>query len=745
MRARRLLFVILAIFSCLFASVSRAGAQSSCAADVTRDGVVDGDDLAEVLNSWGRCTACASDADGSGTVDGNDLAAVFGMWGEACLPTITGVSPLSGPASGGTAITITGSHLAGVTGVTIGGVAATGVVAVDATTVTAVTPAGSSGPKPVTVSSPGGTAELVNGFTYGLGGGTPPTIEEVKPFQVPNAGGAQVNIYGYNLWNASSVTIGGVSAAIEEIYQPCDGCYVVVNVTSPAVPPGSPDITVTTPDGTATFCSLCYEPPQFYVIDITPTIDSVSPPAAPNSGGTTITIEGSRVGGWFWYQTPVVTVGGVPATDVTTQIVESFGDLPNRGNPNVITAVLPPGVAGWQPVTVTTIGGTATLARGVQYVDPAVPAWGTSLASQPDPSVVTDPAIRKQIEAIGLAWSVRDDATGMEMVLVPAGTYEMGCTRSNAHGCFSVESPVHTVTISRPMYVGRSEVTQAQWTAVMGSNPSFYTAANGFPGSDARPVESVSWTTVQGFLSATGHRLPTEAEWEYLCRAGTTTAFHGWPVQPAGTDDDTQVGTIAWTLVNAPNGTQPVGQLAPNGFGLYDMAGNVSEWCRDWYSDTAYGSNPVVDPQGPASSPQQWRVVRGSSIANGAQAGPNYARSSCRDANPPDLGGFSDGFRVVRNAFAPTVLYLAGPSGSTPDGLVVVSTSGGTTITIFGQYLMNTTSVTIGGIAAAFTVVNDNKVTAIAPPHAAGGPFDLVVTTPDGSSTKAGVISYVAP
>ena len=107
-----------------------------------------------------------------------------------------------------------------------------------------------------------------------------------------------------------------------------------------------------------------------------------------------------------------------------------------------------------------------------------------------------------------------------------------------------------------------------------------------------------------------------------------------------------------------------------------------------------------------------------------------------------DLGGASDGFRVVRNAFAPTVLNVAGPTDSTPDGLVVVSPSGGATITIVGQYLTGTTSVTIAGTAAAFTVVNDNQMTAIAPAHAPGGPFDLVVTTPQGIATEAGVIYF---
>ncbi|MFZ9882607.1 MAG: formylglycine-generating enzyme family protein, partial [Phycisphaerales bacterium] len=254
------------------------------------------------------------------------------------------------------------------------------------------------------------------------------------------------------------------------------------------------------------------------------------------------------------------------------------------------------------------------------------------------------------ITATGLPWHVKDTSTGIEMMLVPPGTFQMGCTPSDEHGCFASESPVHEVTISQPTYVGRYEVTQAQWTAKMGSNPSYFQPPNTATADANRPVEQVSWTTVQKFLAATGMRLPTEAEWEYACRAGTTTAFHGWPGLPQGMNDDTQVGIIAWYGVNAPGGTtQPVGQLPPNGFGIFDMAGNVSEWCSDWYSGSTYGSDPVVDPQGPDSRPGGMRVVRGSDIGLLSAGGSNYARSSCRDANDPDLSEFSNGFRVVRN------------------------------------------------------------------------------------------------
>jgi formylglycine-generating enzyme required for sulfatase activity len=155
-------------------------------------------------------------------------------------------------------------------------------------------------------------------------------------------------------------------------------------------------------------------------------------------------------------------------------------------------------------------------------------------------------------------------------------------------------------------------------------------------------VEQVSWNTIQGFLSATGMRLPTEAEWEYACRAGTTTAFHGWAGEPAGTNDDNLVGNIAWYSSNASNQTRPVGGKAANGFGLHDMAGNVWEWVGDWYGSTYYTSSPLEDPQGPTSG--SYRVLRGGSWYLDAV----NVRSSTRFSGSPGVTLNGIGFRVAR-------------------------------------------------------------------------------------------------
>jgi formylglycine-generating enzyme required for sulfatase activity len=264
--------------------------------------------------------------------------------------------------------------------------------------------------------------------------------------------------------------------------------------------------------------------------------------------------------------------------------------------------------------------------------------WATTLEYLPDPAIVTSATLRSAIIATGHPWRVRDNGTGIEMLLVPPGTFDMGCIQgSNSYGCFSFEQPVHTVTLTNAYYIGRYEVTQAQWTAKMGSNPSYFT---GQADSPSRPVERVSWNTIQGFLSATGMRLPTEAEWEYACRAGTATPFHSGPGFPNGTTDDNLVSQIAWFNCNGGCNTYAVGTKAANALGLHDMLGNVWEWCGDWYG--GYSSVAQTNPTGPGSG--SYRVLRGGAWNYGT----DYVRSSGRSGHSPGSSSSYFGFRVAR-------------------------------------------------------------------------------------------------
>jgi formylglycine-generating enzyme required for sulfatase activity len=228
------------------------------------------------------------------------------------------------------------------------------------------------------------------------------------------------------------------------------------------------------------------------------------------------------------------------------------------------------------------------------------------------------------------------------MLLVPPGTFMMGCSPSMQHGCSSNENPVHQVTLTQPFYLGRYEVTQAQWTAVMGSNPSSFRSPSAQVPADQvpnRPVEQVSWNMIQGFNSATGLRLPTEAEWEYACRAGTTTAFNN------GSNEDATLGSIAWFNANSGNQTRPVGQKLANALGFHDMHGNVWEWVEDWYGSDYYKQSPGVDPQGPSSGTFGLGLTRGGSF----DRNPFPCRTSGERGGNPRSSGFTDnGFRVAR-------------------------------------------------------------------------------------------------
>ncbi len=179
-------------------------------------------------------------------------------------------------------------------------------------------------------------------------------------------------------------------------------------------------------------------------------------------------------------------------------------------------------------------------------------------------------------------------AKRFEFVKIPAGEFMMGDKD---------DGPIHRVKISQGFEIGKYEVTQALWEAVMGNNPSR------FKGSDL-PVETVSWEDAQQFISQLNsqdkryqYRLPTEAEWEYACRAGTTGDYAG------------NLYEMAWYENNSGNQTHPVGQKKPNAWGLYDMHGNVWEWCADWYDSDYYRNSPTTDPQGPSTGSS--RVHRG--------------------------------------------------------------------------------------------------------------------------------------
>lgn len=231
-------------------------------------------------------------------------------------------------------------------------------------------------------------------------------------------------------------------------------------------------------------------------------------------------------------------------------------------------------------------------------------------------------------------------AIGAKFVLIPAGTFSMG-SPSNEPGR-SNEEKLHQVTISKPFYMQTTVVTQGQWKKVKGSNPSFFKKCG-----DDCPVETVSWNDVQDFIrklnqleGSNKYRLPTEAEWEYAARAGTTTPF--FTGNCLSTDQANYDGN--YPLAGCPKGkfrkkTVRVGSFAANAWDLYDMHGNVFEWCQDWYGD--YPSGNVTDPLGPSTG--SGRVLRGGHWRTHAR----YCRSAYRDTITPESSNDIVGFRLV--------------------------------------------------------------------------------------------------
>jgi formylglycine-generating enzyme required for sulfatase activity len=191
----------------------------------------------------------------------------------------------------------------------------------------------------------------------------------------------------------------------------------------------------------------------------------------------------------------------------------------------------------------------------------------------------------------------------LELVLIPAGEFLMGSPDSD-NDATHFEKPQHRVRITKPFYLGKCPVTQEQWDAVMGSNTSSFKGPK-------NPVETVSSDDCQQFLgklnakSAAGggkFQLPTEAQWEYACRAGSKTKY-------CFGDDTSKLGEYAWYEANSGGKTHPVGEKKPNAWGLYDMHGNVWEWCQDWNDDGDYAQSPSDDPAGPATG--RFHVARG--------------------------------------------------------------------------------------------------------------------------------------
>ena len=226
-----------------------------------------------------------------------------------------------------------------------------------------------------------------------------------------------------------------------------------------------------------------------------------------------------------------------------------------------------------------------------------------------------------------------------KMIKVEGGSFNMGCTNEKDSDCYYWEKPAHTIKVGS-FYIGKFPVTQKEWEAVVGNKPWF--------SKDCAecPVENVSWFDAQVFINMlnqlTGkyYRLPTEAEWEFAAKGGNKSKGYKY----AGSDN---AATVAWYDKNSGKLTHPVGQKQPNELGLYDMSGNVWQWCADWFDDKYYSSSPTDNPTGPANGPGRdfYRTCRGGSWWSEM----NNARVTNRDRYPPDARDDDVGLRLARD------------------------------------------------------------------------------------------------
>ena len=258
--------------------------------------------------------------------------------------------------------------------------------------------------------------------------------------------------------------------------------------------------------------------------------------------------------------------------------------------------------------------------------------------------------VLRELSGVRAAELISTRTAGIKLKRIPAGEFLMGSSKADDPDAEYDEQPRHRVRITRPFYLGVTEVTQGQYRAVTGQAPS------NFNGSDDLPVETVSWNDAIQFCNTLsereglkpyyqfgggaqsggeGYRLPTEAEWEYACRAGN-------PARYSFGDNTASLDEYAWYDGNSSTKTHPVGQKRPNAFGLYDMHGNVYEWCWDEYDAKYYAQSPVDDPRGPSGA--SVRVIRG----GGWSSSPRFARSAYRSGDTPVYRYYDLGFRLAR-------------------------------------------------------------------------------------------------
>ncbi len=595
-----------------------------------------------------------------------------GLYTYVAAPTVTGISPSSGPAAGSTSVTITGTNLTGATSVTIGGASATGVTVVNSTTITATTPAGTAGARDVAVTTPGGTGTGAGLFTYIAA----PTVTGISPSSGPISGGTSVTITGTNLTDASSVTIGGASATGVTVVN-----STTITATTPAGTVGARDVAVTTPGGTGTGAGL-------FTYVAAPTVTGISPGSGPSTGGTSVTITGTNL-----TDASSVTIGGASATGVTVV------------NSTTITATTPAGTAGARDVAVTTPGGTGTGAGLFTYVAaPTVtgvsPSYGTTLGGTSVTITGTNLTGATSVTIGGAS------ATGVTVV---NSTTITATTPAGTAGAKDV-----AVTTTGGTGTGSSLFTYIAAPTVTGISPSSGPTAGGTSVAIIGTSFTGATSVTIGGVAATGVTVVNNTTITATTPAGTVGAKDVVVTNAVGSG--TGIGLFTYVAAPTVTGISPGSGPSTGGTSVTITGTNLT------------GATSVTIGGASATGVT---IVNSTTITATTPAG----TAGARDVAVTTAGGTGTGAGLFTYIAAPAVTGISPSAGPA---------AGGTSVTITGTNLTGATSVTIGGVSATgVTVVNSTTITATTPAGTVGAK-DVVVTTSGGSGTGIGLFTYYA-
>ncbi|WP_246700860.1 IPT/TIG domain-containing protein [Rhodopseudomonas sp. BR0M22] len=581
-------------------------------------------------------------------------------------PTISTITPNSGPATGGTSVTITGTNLSGVTSVTVGGAAAT-LGTNTSTSIVITTPAGTAGARDVVVTTSGGSATSTGGFTYVAA----PTISSISPNSGSTGGGTSVTITGTNLSGVTSVTVGGASATLGT------NTSTSIAITTPAGSAGAQDVVVTTAGGSATSTGG-------FTYTLSPSISTITPNSGPTAGGTSVTITGTNLSG-----VTSVTVGGASATLGT-----------NTSTSIAITT--PAGTAGARDVVVTTAGGSATSTGGFTYAAPPTistisPSSGSTGGGTSVTISGTNLAGVTSVTVGGAAATLGTNTATSIVITTPAGTAgardvvvtTAGGTATSTGGFTYVTSPtISTITPNSGPATGGTSVT------ITGTN-----------------LSGVTSVTIGGAAATLGTNTATSIV--ITTPAGTAGARD--VVVTTASGSATSTGGFTYTV------TVTVTAITP-------AVGPTSGGMSVTISGTNFTGATAVTIGGAAATGVT--VVNATTIT---ATTPAHAAGSV-DVVVTTPGGTGTGTGLYSYVSGPTVTSISPASGPS---------AGGTSVTITGSNLTGATAVSFGGAAAtAFSVTSATTITATTPTHGAGA-VDVTVTTPSGSSTGAGLFSYI--